>query len=58
MIKDYSLRTYLAEVFRGTQKHFAHIQGVSPNQAHRWVNTGYIVVDGRLYSPRRKLIAK
>lgn len=34
---------------------FARIHGVYPQSVTKWINKGYIVVDGALYSPRRKL---
>lgn len=39
----------------GNQAAFAAAQGVKPQQVTQWINKGFIVVNGELYSPRRTL---
>lgn len=39
----------------GTQRRFAAQQKVHPQQVTVWIKSGYIVVDGIMYSPRRHL---
>lgn len=41
--------------FGGNQRAFAAAQGVQPPQVKQWIQKGFIVVDGQLYSPRREL---
>jgi len=49
------LLEYIKQNFEGSQRAFAVSQGVLPQQVTQWINKGFIVVDGELYSPRRKL---
>jgi DNA-binding transcriptional regulator YdaS (Cro superfamily) len=51
----FSLMNYIKENFNGNQAAFAKAQGVQPPQVTQWINKGFIVIDGRLYSPRRHL---
>jgi len=37
---------------------FARSQGIGPTLLTKWINKGYIVLDGTIYSPRRKVIDK
>ena len=37
---------------------FARSQGINPQEVTKWINKGYIVLDGTIYSPRRKVIDK
>ncbi len=50
-----SLANYIASNYRGSQRAFAEAQGVKPPQVTQWINKGFVVVDGVLYSPRREL---
>ena len=52
-----SLIDYIAAKYSGSQVEFAKAQGVMPQQVTQWIKKGFIVVDGLLYSPRRKLDA-
>ena len=38
-----------------TQKAFAELNEIKPQQITEWINKGFIVIDDILYSPRRKL---
>ncbi len=49
------LSDYIAANYGGNQKAFAEAQGVQPPQVTQWIKKKFIVVDGVLYSPRRKL---
>lgn len=46
---------YIAANFGGNQSAFARHAGVIPQQVTKWINAGWIVVDGKLYSPRREI---
>lgn len=50
-----SLIEYINEKHEGSQRAFAAAQGVQPAQVTQWLNKGFIVVSGVLYSPRREL---
>jgi len=50
-IKEYIFRNYKLK------QDFAKEQGVSPDMVSRWIAKGYLVVDGKIYSPLRELIA-
>lgn len=41
--------------FDGNQRAFSAAQGVQPPQVTQWIQKDFIVVNGQLYSPRRKL---
>nr|WP_147195986.1 helix-turn-helix domain-containing protein [Pantoea sp. CCBC3-3-1] len=49
------LTEYIAARFGGNQSEFARHVGVNRQQVTRWINEGFIVVDGILYSPRRNI---
>lgn len=49
------LLDHIAAHYGGNQSAFARAQGVPRQQITKWVNMGCIVVDGKLYSPRREL---
>jgi len=40
-----------------SQAEFAKVQGVMRPQVTQWIKSGFIVVNGDLYSPRRELKA-
>lgn len=48
-IKEHIAANYLSKA------EFARIQGVYTESVDKWMRKGFIVVDGTLYSPRRKL---
>lgn len=48
-LRDYINQHYL------NQREFGRVQGVKPQQVTQWIDKGFIVVDGVLYSPRRDL---
>jgi len=50
-----NLTDYVRAYYGGNKAAFAGANGVKPQQVTIWVNRGFIVVDGVLYSPRRKL---
>ena len=49
------LTEYIARHHGGSQAAFARANNVQRQQVTQWINKGFIVVDGYLYSPRRKL---
>lgn len=49
------LLKYIEENFAGSQAEFARQAGVSRQQVTQWINKEFIVVDGKLYSPRRDI---
>jgi len=50
-----SLVSYIALHHCGSQAGFARANNVQRQQVTQWINKGFIVVGGTLYSPRRKL---
>lgn len=50
-IKDYIDNNY------SSQADFASACGVAPQQVTKWISMGCVVIDGKLYSPRRDLPA-
>lgn len=50
-----SLPDYIQNHCGGNQAAFARAQDVKPQQVTQWIEKGFIVVDGVLYSPRRTL---
>lgn len=48
-----TLMDYIANKHQGKQAAFGRAQGVLPQQVTKWLDMGCIVVDGKLYSPRR-----
>lgn len=50
-----TLMNYIFHYFDNNQAAFARVQGVKPAQVTQWVSGGFIVVEDRLYSPRREL---
>ena len=54
-MKAQTLLEYISEQHCGSQVSFARTQGVKPPQVTQWLDKGFIVVDGVLYSPRREL---
>jgi len=50
-----TLIDYIAANHGGSQVAFAKAQGVKPQQVTQWINKDFIVVNHKLYSPRRGL---
>jgi len=48
------LSDYIAQNYK-SQADFARAQNVARSQVQEWINNGFIVVDGKLYSPRRQI---
>ncbi|HAV1601525.1 TPA: helix-turn-helix domain-containing protein [Enterobacter hormaechei subsp. xiangfangensis] len=47
---------YIAQHYDGSQAAFAHACGVTTQAVSKWKSTGnFIIVDGYIYSMRRKL---
>jgi hypothetical protein len=46
---------HIAAHHGANQAAFARSQGVQRAQVQQWIKMGCIVVDGKLYSPRREL---
>ena len=53
--KACTLLEWIDKHFEGNQRAFAAAQGVQPPQVTQWIQKGFIVVGGQLYSPRREL---
>lgn len=49
------LTDYINQHHNGNKAAFARSQGVLPQTVTPWINAKWIVVDGQLYSPKRKL---
>ena len=52
-----TLSDYINANFSGNKSAFARHTGVVPQQVTRWINEGWIVVDNKLYAPRRDIPA-
>jgi DNA-binding transcriptional regulator YdaS (Cro superfamily) len=50
-----NLETYITLKHGDNQAAFARAQGVAPPQVSQWIRKGFIVVNDKLYSPRREL---
>lgn len=46
---------YIDKYFNGNKAEFARHEGVLPPQVHKWIGMGCVVIDGKLYSPRRDM---
>lgn len=49
------LTDYIAAYFGGNKAAFARHMDVHPQQVTKWINDGWAIMDGRLYSPRRDI---
>ncbi len=49
------LDEYIKKHFDGNQAQFAKAQNVKPPQVTQWIAKQFIVVNDKLYSPRRTL---
>ncbi|MBF4177261.1 hypothetical protein [Lelliottia nimipressuralis] len=49
---------FIEKYFNGSKQQFADSEGVKVPQVYQWIEKGFIVVNGSLYSPRRKLKIK
>jgi hypothetical protein len=49
------LRDYIKEYYK-SQVTFAAAHNVAKSQVSTWISEGWIVIDHKLYSPRRPLI--
>lgn len=49
------LDDYIDTHFKGVKAEFARAAGVQPQQVTQWLQKGFIVVNGALYSPRGPL---
>lgn len=50
-----TLIEYIEQHYDGVKARFARATGVERQQVTQWIDKGFIVVDGVLYSPRREL---
>lgn len=50
-----TLLQHIKDAHSGSQVAFAQHCGVKPPQVTQWIAKGFIVVDGKLYSPRRDI---
>lgn len=46
---------FIKKYYGGNRSEFARANGVTPQHVNDWLKGDYIVIDGRLYSPRRNL---
>ena len=51
-----TLREHIDRVHKGNQSEFARRNNTTPCQVQRWMNKGWIVIDGHLYARRRGLV--
>lgn len=49
------LSEYIDKHFNGNKSEFARHEGVVPSYVHKWLKMDCIVIDGKLYSPRRDM---
>lgn len=49
------LAEYIEKYFNGNKSAFARHEGVDPSQVHQWIKMGCIVLNGKMYSPRRDM---
>lgn len=49
------LTEYIEKYYGGNKSEFARSNGVLPQQVNTWLKMECIVIDGKLYSPRRDL---
>ncbi len=49
------LDEYIDQHHAGNKSEFARVCGVTRQQITKWLAMGCIVVDGKLYSPRREI---
>ena len=52
---EMNLQQYIDIYFSGNQAEFARNVGVRPQQVTQWINRGFIMFGGKLYSPRRTI---
>lgn len=50
-----TLTDYIAIHHQGNQSDFARHMGVNRQQVTKWIKGGWIVVNGKLYSPQREI---
>ena len=51
-----NLTDYIEKEHGGNQAAFARSEDVGPQQVTQWINKDFIVLGGKLYSPRRELV--
>ena len=49
------LKDYINKYYTGVRADFARAQGVLPQQVTKWLANDWLVIDGRLYSPKQEL---
>lgn len=52
------IKDYIDENFEGNQSAFARFLGVQRAQITQWINGGFLVINGAIYSKRRDLPEK
>ena len=52
------LKDYINKYYIGVRADFARAQGVLPQQVTKWLASDWLVIDGRLYSPKQVLKTK
>lgn len=53
-----TVKEYIDTYYNGNQSAFARVQGAKRQQVARWIEREFLVINGQLYSSRRKLIKK
>ena len=49
------LSDYIDQHHKGSRAGFARSQGVVPQQVNKWLAGQWLVIDGRLYSPKQEV---
>jgi hypothetical protein len=50
-----TVREHVDKYFGGSPMAFATANLISRQQANRWIKSGYMIIDGKLYSERRTI---
>lgn len=49
------LKDYIKKYFDGNRTAFASANGTTKQMVYKWIKGNYIIVDDKLYSPRREI---
>ena len=52
---DWKTKQYIKDNHNGNGSEFAREHGVAYNQANDWRRRGFMLIDGVIYSPRRRI---
>lgn len=53
LVSGRTLKGYIEFYHAGSQADFARQMGVTPQQVTKWIKGEWVVIDHKLYSPRR-----